>query len=450
MTTGFVAIPKAPSFRLRRARVPASLLDMTLPGPPDAEGLVNVDLEIANGRIAGVAAGGSFAAAGAIDLMGGQVWPGFADLHTHLDKGHIWPRAANPDGSFYGAVTTVSADREANWQAEDVRRRFEFGLRCAYAHGTAAIRTHLDSHAPQAEISWGVFRALRDEWAGRIDLQATSLVPLDVFGTPFGETLADIVQRSGGQLGMVTRLSGGVHDSIPPEFQTLLDRVFELAEARNLDLDLHVDESGEQGAAALGLIARTAIRRNFKRRILCGHVCSLAVQPDALVKDTLKACAEAGIAIVSLPMCNLYLQDRTPGRTPRWRGVTLLHELKASGIPVSVSSDNCRDPFYGFGDHDVLEVFTQAVRIAHLDRPYADWPRAVTATPASVMGLRERGMIRVGAPADIVLFRGRTMSELLSRRQADRVVLRDGKAIDTTLPDYRELDPLFIAAEAAA
>ena len=34
MTTGFVAIPKAPSFRLRRGRVPASLLDMTLPGPP--------------------------------------------------------------------------------------------------------------------------------------------------------------------------------------------------------------------------------------------------------------------------------------------------------------------------------------------------------------------------------------------------------------------------------
>ncbi len=446
----FVSIPARSSFRLRRGRVPASLLGMALPAPPDAEGLVTIDIEIANDRIAGIAAGGTFPADGAIDLMDGQVWPAFADLHTHLDKGHIWPRAANPDGSFYGAVTTVSADREANWQSDDVRRRFEFGLRCSYAHGTAAIRTHLDSHAPQAEISWGVFRSLREEWAGRIDLQATCLVPIDVFGTPFGETLADIVQRSGGQLGAVTRLSGGVHDRVPPEFQALLDRVFELAEARNLDLDLHVDESGEQGAAALGYIARTAIRRNFKRKLLCGHCCSLAVQPEAVVKDTLKACAEAGIAIVSLPMCNLYLQDRASGRTPRWRGVTLLHEMKAAGIPVSVSSDNCRDPFYGFGDHDVLEVFTQAVRIAHLDRPYADWPRVVTATPASVMGLAERGTIRVGGPADLVLFRGRTMSELLSRRQADRVVLRAGKAISPALPDYRELAPLFTAAEAAA
>ena len=30
-------------------------------------------------------------------------------------------------------------------------------------------------------------------------------------------------------------------------------------------------------------------------------------------------------------MCNLFLQDRHAGRTPRWRGVTALHELKAAG-----------------------------------------------------------------------------------------------------------------------
>ncbi len=32
---------------------------------------------------------------------------------------------------------------------------------------------------------------------------------------------------------------------------------------------------------------------------------------------------------------------------------------------------------------------------------------------------------------------------LLSRSQHDRVVLRNGRVIDTTLPDYCELDSLF-------
>ncbi|MFX4381294.1 amidohydrolase family protein, partial [Acinetobacter baumannii] len=90
----------------------------------------------------------------------------------------------------------------------------------------------------------------------------------------------------------------------------------------------------------------------------------------------------AGLAVVSLPMCNMYLQDRTAGRTPRWRGITLLHEMKARGISVSVSSDNTRDPFYAYGDLDGLEVFREAVRIAHLDHPFDDWPRIVTSTPA--------------------------------------------------------------------
>jgi len=46
----------------------------------------------------------------------------------------------------------------------------------------------------------------------------------------------------------------------------------------------------------------------------------------------------------------------------------------------------------------------------------------------------------VGAPAGLVLTRARTMNELLSRPQTDRVVLYAGKAVDRTLPDYRELD----------
>jgi cytosine deaminase len=89
--------------------------------------------------------------------------------------------------------------------------------------------------------------------------------------------------------------------------------------------------------------------------------------------------AEAGIDIVVLPMCNMYLQDRVPGRTPRWRGVTLVHEMRGAGIRVSVASDNTRDPFYAYGDLDMVEVWREATRILHLDHPFDDWHRAFAA-----------------------------------------------------------------------
>jgi cytosine deaminase len=138
----------------------------------------------------------------------------------------------------------------------------------------------------------------------------------------------------------------------------------------------------------------------------------------------------------------LYLQDRTRDRTPRWRGVTLLHELRQQGVPVAIASDNCRDPFHAFGDHDGLEVFSLSTRIAHLDQPYGTWPQTITQTPAQLMNLTQPGAIAIGQPADLILFKGRTYSELLSRPQHDRIVLRSGQAIDTTLPDYAELDDL--------
>lgn len=425
-----------PDYWLRDARVPAALLASPPPAAAEAEGLVRLDLRIAGGRIAALAPPGTAPAEAGPSLEGGQLWPGFVDGHTHLDKGQIWPRRPNPRGDFAGALEAAAADR-AGWTEADIEARFDFALRAAHAHGTVAIRTHLESYGP---LSWRVFPRLRDAWAGRITLQASSIRPLADFAGETGRALADLVAAEGGALGMVVQLPGGADAPLPAELQPQLDRFFALAEDRGLDLDLHVDETGAAGSRALGAIALTALRRGFRGRIQAGHCCSLAMQPEAMARETIRRCAEAGIAVVVLPMCNLYLQDRTAGRTPRWRGVTLVHELRAAGIPVSVASDNTRDPFFAYGDLDMVEVYREATRILHLDHPVADWPRAATATPAGVMGLAGRGWLRPGDAADLVLFRARFWSEFLARPQADRIVLRAGRVLEAEPPDWRELD----------
>ena len=441
-------LPSTSNYLLKNAGVPVSLSEtQSIALNPSralvrqaGEGLCLVDVEIAAGTIAQIIPAGtkpvsSYGDIPVVDLQGGLVWPCFVDMHTHLDKGHIWERSPNPDGTFASAIEAVDADAQKNWNAEDVYRRMEFGLKCSYAHGTKAIRTHIGSAGEQGTVSLEVFEALQAEWGDRLILQAVSLVSLDYFLTPAGEKLADRIAQIGGILGGFAYIN--------PDLDKQLDRVFALAKERNLNLDFHTDENDDPDSVTLQQVAKTAIRHQFSDQIICGHCCSLAVQPPDLVTETIALVKAANIGIVSLPMCNLYLQDRQSQATPRWRGVTLLHELKAAGIRVAVASDNCRDPFYGFGDHDVLEVFNMAVRIAHLDRPWGDWPCAVTKTPADLMGLPNLGRIAVGLPADLILFKARNFSELLSRPQGDRTVLRQGREIDTTLPDYRELDDLL-------
>ncbi len=438
-------IPLAPRYWLRRARVPACFMPGEPAAPRDDDGAALVDLLIDRESIAAIAPDGAAAASAdlpALDLASRQVWPTLIDMHAHLDKGHVVTRVQNPDGSFAGARQATTDDRTRYWSEQDVRRRMEFGLRCAYVHGVAAIRTHLDSQEPdQARRSWSVFRAARADWAERIALQAVALIPIDAFRTPYGTELADLVAASGGILGGVTRAAGGVHGDVLADIDPLLDTLFRLAAERGLDVDLHVDESGDPAAASLARVAAAVLRNRFKGRVVCGHCCSLAVQPEEQVRRTIDLCAEAGIAIVTLPTVNLYLQDRAAERTPRWRGITPIHELRRRGIAVAVGGDNCRDPFHAYGDHDMVDTFRQAVRIAHLDHPFGDAPAMVGPVPQAIMGVAPLGTIKTGGPARLILFNARSLNELICRPQSDRLVIDRGRMVQEKLPDYAELDP---------
>ena len=440
--TDFAGLNGAESFLLTNATVPVVLVEGTRLSA-DSHGLARVDIRVEGASIMEIAPAGTSdrTTPARVDLDAGMVLPTFVDCHTHLDKGHIWPRRANPDGTFQGALQAVSQDRVANWSTEDVRVRMDFSLRCAYAHGTSLIRTHIDSLPPQDAISWPVLREVMSDWSDRISIHGASLFGIDRLDADDGflETIADRVGAANGVLGAVTYMI--------PRLDEHLDAMMRAAESRGLDLDFHVDETSDPEAKTLARIAQAALRNRFSGRILCGHCCSLACQDDAEADRTMDLVAKAGIAIVSLPMCNMYLQGRrnlgqAPG-TPRWRGITLVHELKRRGVSVMVASDNTRDPFYAYGDLDMVEVFTSATRIAHLDHPASDWIRAVTATPADILRHPEQGRIRLGGGADFITFAGRNLFEIMARPSAPRTVFRNGKRIDTALPDYRELDALL-------
>lgn len=427
---------------IRHARVPtACLVDGTPPGAAiDRDGSALVDIVLDGKDISAIGAAGSFAADRMIDVEGRHLWPLLLDMHAHLDKGHTVGRAPPSDGTHPSARAATTADRIAHWRHDDLVRRMEFGLACADAHGAAAIRTHLDSHEGQAETTWAAFAEVQQRWAGRIALQAVGLVPLDAYRTDHGKRLADLIaSQSGGQpslLGGVTRASGGTHGDGLDDLDALLDTLFRLARERDLDIDLHVDEAAK--ADALPHVAKATIRNGYEGRVTCGHCCSLALLPDEDLRERIALLVDAGISIVTLPTVNLYLQGRADGITPRWRGVTPVKELRAARIRVAVAGDNCRDPFFAYGDHDMVDTFRQSVRILHLDHPYGDALSLASTEPAAITGF-DAGRLGVGRRADLMLFEAWSMDQVIARPQSDRIVIRAGKIAEAMLPSYRML-----------
>lgn len=428
-------LPKGPRFALLGATLPSVLAPESLTS--EKHGLCTADLVVSDGRIEAVLTPGTAPSdMESMDLEDRMVWPCFVDMHTHIDKGHIWDRQPNPTGDFEGALTAVRADTKANWHAKDVETRMDFSLRCAYAHGTNLLRTHIDSLAPQHRISFEVFSDVRARWSDRIKLQAVALFPIDAIDDDaYFTDLVNVVADHGALLGGVTYPM--------PDLDSRLDRLFQAAADKGLDVDLHVDETQDASVLTLAQITEAKQRNGFEGAVTVGHCCSLAQQDEYTAKATIEKVNRTGLSVVSLPMCNMYLQDRQTSQTPRSRGITLLHELMEADIPVAVASDNTRDPFYAYGDLDMVEVFREAVRIAHLDHPLDDAAELVTRVPADILNEPEFGRIAKGCVADLVIFNARTWSEFLSRPQADRIVMRNGMGIDRRLPDYRELDPLM-------
>lgn len=411
---------------LRNARVPAALADgLALREHDAATGLALADLAIGpDGRIS------PSSNAPAIDLGGRIILPCFIDSHVHLDKAFTVRRTGVPAGGLFDAVQLSMADAP-NRSPEDLTRRMEMGLRMAHANGTAALRTHLDTQAqPCASPAWQVFARLRDEWRDRLTLQAVALMALERVDDPDFEERCHQIAELGGILGAFVPTGSATADR--------LDRLFGFATRHGLDVDFHVDESLDPNAIGLELIAESVLRTGFGGRVVAGHCCSIATRPEAEVEALVAKVADAGIHVISLPHSNLYLQDRTPGRTPRLRGITLVHELRAAGVPVHFASDNVQDPFFPFGEFDMLEVIRSSVRIAHLDSAVGAWLPELFLNAAAALRLDSHGRIAAGNPADFIVFDATDWYGLLSHAHAERVVFRNGSVLPSGGMDWRQ------------
>jgi cytosine/creatinine deaminase len=435
----------------RRARIPLACLPPPLnqpDGSPEAalEPWRECDVLVEGNRVTAVRdarppLGPETPSMRSTDLGGCLVFPGLLEVHTHLDKCHTWDRAPGVHSDFWESRNILAADSR-RWDEEDVRRRADFGLRTTWAHGTVALRSHLDTTLRVGAGAHAALERLRAEWQGRIEIQTVSLFPFSEFTGRGADWIVHLTAQHG------AAAMGGFPQP-NPELPRQLDNVMAAARELGIGLDFHVDESDLVHAECLRATAEAVLRNQFPHPVACGHNCSLSKQAPERARETIALVREAGIGIISLPLTNLHLQGRSRGpapagafgapRTPQWRGLTLLHEFIDAGVTVACGGDNVRDAFIGWGDFDIVEVYVESVRLAHLDGRLAFSPSVVTTGPARIMGLPGYGLIAAGSPADMIVFPVRRLQSLLARPSSPRRLIHGEGFREVLLPSYEEM-----------
>jgi cytosine/creatinine deaminase len=359
--------------------------------------------------------------ANAWDLAGAAVLPCFVDAHTHLDAAFTRERVGYRGPGLLAGIEGKRSDRH-RWTADDLRGRAERALSWACEAGTTVLRTHVDwPDSAEAPTAWAVYAELAAQWRGRLELQRVSLCRPSIHSDrDAARRLArKVAAAEGGKLGSFIHTSNWDPAAIRHLLQAAADH--------GLDLDLHVDEELDPLAQGLEFVAQSLREMRFPGRVVCGHNCALSVQDERTALRTLDAVARAPITLVSLPQNNLLLQDAADGRTPRLRGLTLLKEARARGIPLLIASDSVQDPFCALGSFDPVEAFMAGVLGAQLDEAFDRWSDTLCRSDWLEAGPGALPL-GVGSDCDLVIFTATTAGAWPSRAHR-RVVLRQGRRV---------------------
>ncbi len=424
-----------PAGPLPPMRIPRTLLDPRLRLPAaDDQGLVAVRLEQADGRIRAIHALGERPGEG--EALPLALTP-LVEPHAHLDKAFSGEAFPNPDGTMAGAM--AANRREAGTrQPETVRRRGERALNRAWRYGIRAIRSHIDSLGPWAAPSWEELVELRRQWRGRVELQLVALVPVGHWRTAEGEALAEAVAAQGGLLGGVL---GAPFRSTPADRAGLL-ALLRLAERLGCGVDLHVDESAQDHGRGVALVSDLLLEHRIEVPLTCSHSSSMGLLADRPCRRLAEAMAAAGVGVVALPPTNLWLLAKHHRRTPFLRPQAPIRQLQEAGVTVAVGADNVQDPWFPGGDFDPIALLRFSLAASHL----VPWRRLglspFSTAAAHLLGLEWDGVLREGAPADLVVLGASSWADLLARPPLRRV-LRAGHWLAP--PPCEEPSPLLAA-----
>ncbi len=391
-------------------------------GPIPISGLRNVtltdnsivDLRIADGVVIAVDSPGSLAADDdSPDLAGYVVTSAAADAHAHLDKALTVEGNEPAYGDLHHAIQQWQ-QIATNADYTDYYRRARTAALEMLSNGVTAIRTHCNlNDGPEPFVGLSALARVRDELRPVLDIE------IAILPAPWSPTEA----IAGAMTAGADIMGGCPHLADDPEAE--LSRLVELAHQFGVGLDIHADEQLTPAMLSVRSLARHHIARPIPGTVTAGHCVSLGVLDPETLAGVVVELATAGVAVVTLPQTNLYLQGWDhPVATPR--GLTAVRALLDAGVTLAAGGDNIRDPFNPVGRADPLETASLLVAAGHLT--IEESMAAVTVGGRTAMGLPPAGPF-VGGVADLLACRGSSLADVVARGPADRLVLHAGRVV---------------------
>jgi cytosine deaminase len=404
---------------------------MTLPSPtPRPRRLVlrggslvdgtvaDISIDEADGRI--IEVGSVTAAEGDVieDCTGRVVLPAGVEPHAHLDKA-LFDGGRPIPGDLATAISDW-AQQVGDLSHESFVERATEIVEALVARGTTTIRTHVDVSYLHGLRGVHALVEVRDRMAerGLADIELVGLAgPLCGEHAPTVRRLLDEAVEAG-----IDVIGGSPDTNVDPVSSN--EAVVDAAVRHGLTLDAHTDQFVAKDFFHLPQLVELVGRHGIEGAV-ASHAVSLASQDIETQRRTAAALAEAGMAVLTMPLTSLYLFGWDEAVSPP-RGVTAINLLREEGVVVAAGGDNVRDAFFPFGRCDPFETANVLALVAHLDAATA-WDMCSNAA-RTAMG-RPVVEIRPGGRADLVAIEAADIGEAIASAGEDRIVVHRGRVV---------------------
>jgi len=389
---------------------------------------------LADGRVADIlVAGGAIVSVGdspvpplasteVLDLRGYLLLPSLVEPHAHLGKAFTAPGIASPDGSLPEAFDAPGAARPGLPAAGIAARAWAAATRYL-AHGTTAIRVHVDIGGEAGLQAVEALLEVGAGLAGIMDIQIVAITPVPVTGRA-GAANRVLLRRA---LAAGADLAGGM-PALDDEPGRAIESLAVVAADVGAGLDLHIDETA--GAAVLTLPHLVAVAEaGFGHPVTASYAARLGTQVPERQYVTAQSLAHAGIGVVTLPQACVFSQAGGPGADVPG-GLAAVRDLLEAGVPVAAGGGSLQEPFNPMGRADPLGAAALLLAAAKLTP--AEAFAAVTSAGRLIMGLPDVS-VAPGSPADLVAVRAADLGNAVASGTPDRIVLRGGRIVARTL-----------------
>ena len=354
-----------------------------------------------------------------VDLGGRLVLPGLVDTHIHLDKSCLDRRCPCGSGSLAEAVQRVS-EAKRGFTEEDVYARARQTLELCIVHGTNRMRTHVEVDPRVGLTSLKALQRLKRDYAWAIALQICVFPQEGLLDDPGCDAvLVEALDLGADLIGGAPYIDRDSHGQIA--------RIFDLAQERDLDVDLHLDFSLDTASLDLDEVCRQTERRGWSGRVAIGHVTKLSALPPDRFDVAASRLAEAGVAVTVLPATDLFLMGRGADHDVP-RGVAPAHRLASAGVTCSIATNNVRNPFTPYGDGSLVRMANLFANVAQLGREEDLEACLDMVTRSAARLMRCDGAdIAVGAPATFIAFDAGSRAEIVAGLVAPEIGFKDGR-----------------------